>query len=129
MTQLTDTLERIMTWYQPRFPEYAASFQPGLCRSDIDIVSQRLDLNFTEEFYELYQWSNGTNPIDNEPPSIGFCSFFWNPLEFLVGVYEEYREDEANAVDETELEDERDNLPYFSLTDGRLLFPISEYEG
>ncbi|MEC4894337.1 MAG: hypothetical protein SAL07_02925 [Oscillatoria sp. PMC 1051.18] len=59
MSNLTEALNRIMNWLEEYQPEYAASFLPGLSRSEIDELIQPFNIVIPEEIYELYQWRNG----------------------------------------------------------------------
>ncbi|MEC4896324.1 MAG: hypothetical protein SAL07_23295 [Oscillatoria sp. PMC 1051.18] len=85
MSNLTEALNRIMNWLEMYQPEYAASFLPGLSRSEIDELVKPFNIVIPEEVYELYQWRNGR---DIEPfntcstISLSICDFI--PLHDAV---------------------------------------------
>lgn len=65
MTILLEALERIMNWLQQHTPTYAASFQPGLTYEEIWEAVRPLNAELPNEFYELYQWRNGSGENQN----------------------------------------------------------------
>ena len=79
MSLLTETLTRIMAWMQEHTPQYAESFLPGLPQHRIQELSERLDIPFSTELYELYQWQNGTYEESNRMNAL--LVFHFSPLE------------------------------------------------
>ena len=66
MSDLTEALDRILNWLYinqwSRFKEtenLASLLQPGLSRSEIDLIIASSNLVLPEEVYEIYQWRNG----------------------------------------------------------------------
>ncbi len=90
MTDLTITLEQILTWLQNNKPDYASSLQDGLPRSEIDIASQKLPFQIPEEIYELFQWRNGSQEVLFAPfdPSPSFLS-----LEYAIETADWFSDD------------------------------------
>jgi len=61
MTELTIALKTIFDWLKENYPRLEESFEPALDFEQLKVYDDRLnDIHFTSEFYELYQWSNGT---------------------------------------------------------------------
>lgn len=60
MSELTQALNRIMTWLSENQPSFAASFLPGLTNEQIHAAVKHLPFELPEEIYELYRWRNGT---------------------------------------------------------------------
>jgi hypothetical protein len=61
MSDLTDSLNRIMQWLQQNSPTCASGFLPGLSSEEIEKKLSELPFCVSREVYELYQWRNGTN--------------------------------------------------------------------
>lgn len=81
MSNLTEALNRIMSWLEQYQPEYAASFLPGLSRQEIDELVAPLSVLLPEEIYELYQWRNGRaiEPFSYGRPSLSIYEYL--PLQ------------------------------------------------
>ncbi|MGB3757344.1 MAG: SMI1/KNR4 family protein [Rivularia sp. (in: cyanobacteria)] len=76
MSELTQALNRIMTWLSENQPSFAASFLPGLTNEQIHAAVQHLPFELPEEIYELYRWRNGTQERHD-------CDFY-PAMEFLT---------------------------------------------
>ena len=64
MSVLTQALERILHFLEQYAPKEAASFQPGLTRSEIENLVRNIPFQLPEEVYELYQWRNGNRKVN-----------------------------------------------------------------
>ena len=61
MSELTNALQTIFSWLKQYYPQFEKSFKPGLTFDEIKKYDDKLNsYNFTSEFYELYQYRNGT---------------------------------------------------------------------
>ena len=61
MSELTTALETIFSWLKANYPKLEQSYKPGLSYEETKSYDNKLgDYYFTSEFYELYQWRNGT---------------------------------------------------------------------
>ena len=65
MTLLSQTLNRITTYLEKKYRPIASSLQPGLSYEEIDRKLSSLPCRLPQEFYELYQWRNGTLETDD----------------------------------------------------------------
>lgn len=84
MSNLTDSLELILSWLQENKPSFASSLQPGLSRAEIqDMLGDEFTLRLPNDFYELYQWRNGIPYGDEEVISF-FPGFAFNSLEYAL---------------------------------------------
>ncbi|MCF4970104.1 SMI1/KNR4 family protein [Nostoc sp. CMAA1605] len=61
MSELTEGLERIHTWFKKNMPERISSLASGLSREEIEQSTRFLPFKLPEEVYELYQWRNGSS--------------------------------------------------------------------
>ncbi|MEH1817332.1 MAG: SMI1/KNR4 family protein [Nostoc sp.] len=61
MSELTEGLKRIHTWFSKNIPERISYLAPGLSREDIEQSTRFLPFKLPEEVYELYQWRNGSS--------------------------------------------------------------------
>jgi len=59
MEAIAAALNRIAIWLQAQHPQGYETLQPGLNRQEIE--NKVISLQLPEEFYELYQWRNGTH--------------------------------------------------------------------
>ncbi|MEH2403373.1 SMI1/KNR4 family protein [Nostoc sp.] len=59
MSELTDELQYIWSWLESLNSDFMDCYNPGLNRQQIDEIIKDLPFKLSEEFYELYQWSNG----------------------------------------------------------------------
>lgn len=93
MSTLTEALDRIFDWIVKNNPELALSLQPGLTREKIEQTLRNLPFQLPEEFYELYQWRNGTREdcYICFLPGYTFLSLE-QALEEYIGI-NQYRED------------------------------------
>ena len=64
MSDLTDALERILSWIQRVSPSLTLSLKPALSYLQIREVIKELPFDLSEEVYELYQWHNGTSNVN-----------------------------------------------------------------
>ncbi|MCC0178711.1 SMI1/KNR4 family protein [Waterburya agarophytonicola K14] len=60
MSLLTETLNKIFLYLKHNYPKIASSLQPGLSDREIELKVASLPFRLPQEFYELYQWKNGT---------------------------------------------------------------------
>ncbi|QIZ73022.1 HEAT repeat domain-containing protein [Oxynema aestuarii] len=58
-TELTDALNRILSWIEQYKPWLVDYLQPGLSKNEIDELVKNLPVKVPPELYELYQWRNG----------------------------------------------------------------------
>lgn len=111
MSELTQALNRIMTWLSENQPSFAASFIPGLTNQQIDAAVQHLSFELPEEIYELYLWRNGTEGRHD-------CEFYpamnFVTLEKAVKLYEDIA---TNDGTEEEIRFEGYQLFPFIVTD------------
>ncbi len=87
MSVLTESLERILNWLEQNQPSFASALEPGLSKSEIrEMVEHEFPFYLPMEFYELYQWRNGTVFGEEE-----FVQFFpgytFNSLEYALDLY------------------------------------------
>lgn len=106
MSELTNALNRILSWFKKNKPSTIESLQPGLTIEEIDEKVKDLPFRLTQEVYELYQWRNGM--IDD-----GSC--FFQAFRF-------FSLEEAIEHSRTVMEDIRLLFPFD-------WFPIFEFEG
>lgn len=118
MSILTDCLNRILNWLEQNEPSFARALQPGLSESQIrDRVEYGFPLSLPTEFYELYQWRNGT--IFGEEEFVIFVpGYAFNSLEYAIDQYQDFIEDaedfaERNDCDPSDIW-RHDLLPIFS---------------
>ena len=106
MSELTNALYRILSWFENNKPSTIESLQPGLTIEEIEEKAKDLPFRLTQEVYELYQWRNGM--IDD-----GSCFFRYYRFISL-----------EEALEELKLMEEAWGL---SLPFG--WFPLFEFEG
>ncbi len=84
MSILTQALESIFHSLEQYAPQEAASFQPGLTRTEIDNLMKNIPYKLPEEVYELYQWRNGSGT-----DHLHFCfgGRIFMPLEEAIDFY------------------------------------------
>lgn len=91
MSILTDSLERILYWFQQNQPSFASFLEPGLGEQDIrNIVEHEFPLLLPTEFYELYQWRNGT--VYGEDFAFFFPGCIFHSLEYALDLYNDLLE-------------------------------------
>lgn len=80
--ELSVALAQLDDWLEKNSPIVAAKARPPLTRQQIEQVAKELHLNFSEDFYRLYQWHNG---YDDGAQLIYYYNFM--PLEEAVKDY------------------------------------------
>jgi hypothetical protein len=108
---LIDSLERILDWYKLNAPNYVKGFQQGLTYEEIEEKVKYLPFTLPQEFYDLYQWSNGNS---NETGI--FTYLYHSSLEQALEI-SDYTNDSENIKMRIE-----DNYPVY-------LFPIFDFDG
>lgn len=125
MSDLTEALDRILNWlYQQRreHPEATQEWRlrspeeennaplvnPGLSSAEIEEITKDLHLQLPPEFYELYQWGNGTQYDDSLfefdwlfDASEGwgfFIGFGFFPLQIAVSESLKWKEGRALSI-------------------------------
>lgn len=83
MSELRDSLEKILVWQQKNRPEYASQLQPGLTEEEIEEKLKDIPFRLPKEVYQLYQWRNGST-FDYFLPGAGFLFL---PLERAIEEY------------------------------------------
>ncbi|MDX2211648.1 MAG: SMI1/KNR4 family protein [Oculatellaceae cyanobacterium bins.114] len=78
MSVLLETLERIMGWLQQHTPTHAASFRPGLRYNEILEAVGSLHAELPSEFFELYQWRNGS---EDEQHTLFYPIMQFSPID------------------------------------------------
>ena len=86
LTNLTDSLNRIMEWLEENRPDYAASFLPGLSDEEIREKLANVELELPEEIYELYRWRNGVEGGE-DLKSVIYPSMEFMPLDEAIEYY------------------------------------------
>jgi len=94
---LTNALNRILTWLKQNKSNYVNCLQPGLSKTEIDQIVRDLPFTIPSEIYELYQWRNGA--IEGE---MGIAALFggWSfyPLEQIVLNYEKAHKERQKMI-------------------------------
>ncbi|WP_449416307.1 HEAT repeat domain-containing protein [Phormidium nigroviride] len=87
-SELTDALNRILSWIEQHKPEAVSLLQPGLSDIEIEEIVKDLPIELPQEIYDLYKWRNGSedSPAQENIAYIfnGFCFY---PLEIAVKQY------------------------------------------
>ena len=112
MTELTQSLDRILAWLQHNDPEGASGFRPGLSSENISKKLQELPFKVSREVQELYQWRDG----DTRCESVFICHWLL-PLDDALAVSQEH----VNCESSIDLR-LKDGEPHY-------LFPLFEFEG
>ncbi len=111
MTELTQSLDRILAWLQQNDPKSASGFRPGLSSEEISIKLQQLPFKVSREVQELYQWRNGDTKC-----SRAFVFHWLLPLEHALEISQEH----VNSEVLIDLRLECDEPHY--------LFPLFEFD-
>jgi hypothetical protein len=80
-SKLLNSLERILLWMSKYLPEYVKYFQTGLSQPEIQAAVEDIQYSLPNDFYELYQWHNGT--LDECTQSLGPV-FYFLPLNQVL---------------------------------------------
>ncbi|MBW4618186.1 MAG: hypothetical protein KME17_02215 [Cyanosarcina radialis HA8281-LM2] len=115
MSNLTATLQGILDWLTVNAPDRAGSLSTsGLSRQQIDelLNKSELNINITEDVYELYQWRNG---------ALGQGFSF---LQFLIFYPLEESIIESTRIEEIFIDPEPDRFP---ADIGLILFSYDSY--
>lgn len=85
MSDLTKSLSRITSWLENNHPQGYKTLQPGLDWKEIENKISSLQL--PNEFYELYQWKNGTRSQINLGNFVEYFFFGANFHALINGRY------------------------------------------
>jgi hypothetical protein len=84
-SELTNALNRILSWIERHRPSWIEYLYPGLSKDEIDDLVRDLPIQFSPEFYELYQWRNGAVEGDEWKETAWiFHSWTFRPLQEIV---------------------------------------------
>ncbi|MEG4275078.1 MULTISPECIES: HEAT repeat domain-containing protein [unclassified Microcoleus] len=84
-SELTDALNRILSWIERHEPWLIEYLYPGLSKDEIDNLVRDLPIQFSPELYELYQWRNGAVEGDEWKETAWiFHSWTFRPLQEIV---------------------------------------------
>lgn len=84
-SELTNVLNRILSWIERHEPSWIEYLYPGLSKDDIDDLVRDLPIQFPPELYELYQWRNGAAKGDEWKETAWiFHSWTFRPLQEVV---------------------------------------------
>ncbi|MEG4345202.1 HEAT repeat domain-containing protein [Microcoleus sp. A003_D6] len=84
-SELTDALNRILSWIERHEPSWIEYLYPGLSKDEIDDLVRDLPIQFYPELYELYQWRNGAVEGDEWKETAWiFHSWAFRPLQEIV---------------------------------------------
>jgi HEAT repeats/PBS lyase HEAT-like repeat len=84
-SELTDALNRILSWIERHKPSWIEYLYPGLSKGEIDDLVRDLPIQFPPELYELYQWKNGAVEGDEWKETAWiFHSWTFRPLQEVV---------------------------------------------
>ncbi|MFB8798276.1 MAG: HEAT repeat domain-containing protein [Microcoleus sp.] len=84
-SELTNALNRILSWIERHEPSWIEYLYPGLSKDEIDDLVRDLPLQFPPELYELYQWKNGAVEGDEWKETAWiFHSWTFRPLQEVV---------------------------------------------
>jgi hypothetical protein len=97
MTQLVSILDDLSAVLVEVRPSCLASLQPGLAIEEINNLMGDVEASMPLEFYELYQWRNGSE--DEREYKGVFPGEFFHPLEHGVDLYFDLLE-EAEEIGE-----------------------------
>lgn len=133
MSILTESLECIFEWLQQNKPSIISSLEPGLSEFEIrDRLEQDFPFLLPVEFYELYQWRNGTVYGEED-----FTNFFpgcmFHSLEYALEIYSRQLETskgfaELNNVADPECIFSRKWLPIFTTSSEEYLCILGNEE-
>lgn len=88
MSDLTNALNKILSWLQKNYPSHVALLQPGLTEAEINELLEDLPLQLPQDIRELYQWKNGSRIIgEYEDFCWAFDSWSFYPLELVIDAY------------------------------------------
>ncbi|OKH43013.1 hypothetical protein NIES2101_31670 [Calothrix sp. HK-06] len=88
MSDLTNALDKILSWLQKNYPSHVALLQPGLTEAEINELIEDLPLQLPQDIRELYQWKNGSIIIgDYEDFCWAFECWSFYPLELIIDGY------------------------------------------
>lgn len=84
-SELTNALNRILSWIERHEPSWIEYLYPGLSKDEIDDLVRDLPIQFPPELYELYQWRNGAVEGDEWKGTAWiFHSWTFRPLQEVV---------------------------------------------
>jgi hypothetical protein len=106
MSDLTNALNRIMTWLGENSPNSASGFQPGLSSNVIEEKLNILPFCLSKEVYELYGWRNG-----DESYSMAF-GYLWMLNLDRACEFSDFLNDD-NSLDRRGLNEPQYLLPLF----------------
>lgn len=96
MTILIEYLNTLSDLLSELRPSYFESLDPGLSRDEIDEIIGDLGLVFPVEFYEFYQWRNGTS-FGAEDSLYLFYDYTFLTLEDSLELYKAVMEEEQSS--------------------------------
>lgn len=117
-SELTDALNRILSWIEQHKPKYVEYLYPGLSKDEIDGLVQDLPIQFSPELYELYQWRNGARLGDmGQETAWLFENWTFTPLQEIVAQYQK-------ELSEKQFRSSRPikTVPYFKYFKGLKIF-------
>lgn len=87
VSELTQTLNRILEWHKQHIPQNLDYLQPGLSKNEIDNLTKDLPFQLSSELYTLYQWRNGSQQgeFDYQYAAI-FDGWTFRPLQDVVKI-------------------------------------------
>lgn len=90
-SDLTDALNRILSWIEQNKPWYVEYLNPGLSISEIEEIAKDLPCQLPPEVYELYQWRNGARKGDlGQETAWLFENWTFRPLQEILARYQKY---------------------------------------
>jgi hypothetical protein len=95
MSDISVLGDRLLQFLHSSFPEYVEGFLPGISTNETCLSLAELTQALPDDFYELYEWRNGSTEYFPQPFFSGdICQF--NPIEAILAdmKWEEY----ADAV-------------------------------
>ena len=60
MSNISTLGETLLSFISPHFPEFIQELNPGISRSTLQLSLAELDQTLPNDFYELYEWKNGS---------------------------------------------------------------------
>lgn len=82
MPELSEALQKLMSWFENYTPEKALEFEPGLSPTEIEHVLSQLNFPVPHDVVKLYEWRNGMKTIDSF--SDFYAGYTFLPLEYGI---------------------------------------------
>lgn len=122
MSELTEGLDRIYSWFSEKVPERISQIVPGILFEEIDEKAKELPFTLPNELYELYQWRNGSSEYE----------FLFESYEFmsLGQAVREYKNEilQLKYDEREEVEFFQHRSPVFELWYDRVFYTITPNE-